>query len=160
MMGYRIKRFGLYPILCIVFLYISGFLVHLQVLVVGTQAPFINVRNGEILILKYIHSMYGVEVLESMRIENGLFEIFHVSTSEAALEYFGIEKKDLGNVQMVVKEFSIPKESTGNHVLILRNRVLKINECGDEDGSVYIRIKKVPLLLYTFYSIRRERDGR
>jgi len=160
MMGYRIKRFVLYPILCIVLLFISGFLVHLQVLVVGTQVPFIKVRNGEILTLKYIHSMYGVDVFESMRIENNLFEIFHVSTSEAALEYFGIEKKDTGNVQRVVKEFSIPKESTGNHVLILRDKELKINECGDEDGNIYIRIRKVPLLLYTVYSIRGYRDGR
>ncbi len=155
MMGYRIKKFLLYPIIFVLSIIIPGLLITFQVLEIGTKGPLVRVHDGEILILKYIHSMYGVSVQEKIMIEKDRLKVFYVSTSEAALEYFGIERKGEGNVDRAVKGFIIPKESTGHHILVFRNRELKINECGDIDGSIHVRIRKIPLLVYVVYSFWR-----
>jgi hypothetical protein len=71
--------------LCISTAIILVLQIEVQVLKIGGSGLFFRVKNGNIISLKYMHSMYGVPVIERLRVENGRLELFHVKTSDAAL---------------------------------------------------------------------------
>lgn len=99
--------------------------------------------------------MYGVPVVERLRVEDGYFEIFSVTTSDAALEYFGIASKAEQNVKRAIKEFSIPKNSVGGHSLSVRGNIIPFTTLHDEHKSIHIRLVQQPLLLYLINSLWR-----
>ena len=88
-----------------------------QVLEVGRSGANIWVRDGELVRLQYTQSMYAVPVEERFRVEGGRLVLFEVVSSDAALEYLGIETKGAGNAKNIVQEFFVPAHSVGGYRL-------------------------------------------
>lgn len=133
----------------------AGFWVRFQVLEIGNEGPCVPVSEGDIISLQYMHSMYGVPVEERLRVEGGRLALFHVVTSDAALEYYGIERRDEGNTRRVVDEFHIPRDSVGGQTLTVKNRRIVLRDLPGEQGNVTIRLAREPILLYVVYRIWR-----
>jgi hypothetical protein len=125
-----------------------GFAVRVQVLQVGDGGPTFRVAEGEVFSLWYIQSMYGVPVTEKFRVENGHLILFHVISSDAALEYFGIEKKEVNNVRRALAEFSIPQASIGKHALLIREHEIELRNLVAHDGLIRVRLAKMPFIMY------------
>jgi len=142
-------------LLCISIATFAGLLIKVQILKIGDKGPSYLVSRGDVITLRYTHSMYGVPVAERLRVENGYLEIFSVATSDAALEYFGIASKEEHNVKGAIKEFSIPSDSVGGHTLSVRGDTIPFTALHDEHKSIYIRLVQQPLLLHLIYSLRR-----
>jgi hypothetical protein len=153
--GHRGIKFLLCLLLCISIVSFAGLLINIQVLKIGDKGPSYRVTRGDIITLRYTHSMYGVPVIERLRVEDGYFEIFSVATSDAALEYFGIASKEEQNVKGAIKEFSIPKDSVGGHSLSVRGNTIPFTTLHDEHKSIHIRLVQQPLLLHLIHSLRR-----
>jgi hypothetical protein len=98
--------------------------------------------------------MYGVPVAEHLRVEDGRMVLFEVASSEAALEYLGIESRGPDNVRRVLQEFSIPVDSVGNHVLCAGERRLPLASVPTEDGRILVRLTRPPLFIYLIHSLR------
>jgi len=142
-------------LLCISVAIIAVLLIQVQVLKIGDSGLFFRVINGNIITLRYTHSMYGVPVTERLRVENGRLELFHVITSDAALEYFGIEGKDENNVKNSLKEFTIPTGSVGQHTLSVQGHEILLSNIRTKGQNIHINIIKQPLASYYIDSIWR-----
>jgi hypothetical protein len=125
-----------------------GFAVRVQVLKVGDNGPVFRMAEGEVFSLCYTQSMYKVPVTEKFRVENGHFVLFHVISSEAALEYFRIEGKEEGNVRRALVEFSVPQASIGKHVLLIRKHEIGLSDLAGQEDHIHIRIAQTPLISY------------
>jgi hypothetical protein len=141
--------------LCISTAIILVLQIEVQVLKIGGSGFFFRVKNGNIISLKYMHSMYGVPVIERLRVENGRLELFHVKTSDAALEYFGIQGKDENNVKNSLKEFTIPAGSVGQHTLTVHGQEIILSSIHTKDQKIHIYIIKQPLVSYCRDSVWR-----
>ncbi|MCX7966797.1 MAG: hypothetical protein N2596_09255 [Syntrophorhabdaceae bacterium] len=126
-----------------------------QVLEIGEGGWPIRVRNKDEIILQYTHSMFGVPVIEKFFVEDGSLILYHVDTNYAALEYFGIEGKKKDNIKLIIKEFSIPKDSIGKHTLYVKDKVFMISQFRDFHGSVRIRLRRIPLIMFFKYCLWR-----
>ncbi len=124
------------------------------VLEIGSQGPRLWVREGDLISLHYTQSMYGVPVAEHLRVEDGRLVLFEVVSSEAALEYLGIEAKGPNNVRRVLQEFSIPADSVGNHVLCAGGRRLPLASVPADEGRILIRLTRPPLFIYLIHALR------
>jgi len=142
-------------LLCISVSIIAVLLIQVQVLKIGDSGLFFRVINGNIITLRYTHSMYGVPVTERLRVESGSLELFHVITSDAALEYFGIEGKDENNVKNSLKEFTIPTGSVGQHTLSVQGHEILLSNIRTKGQKIHINIIKQPLASYYIDSIWR-----
>ena len=142
-------------LLCISVSIIAVLLIQVQVLKIGDSGLFFRVINGNIITLRYTHSMYGVPVTERLRVESGSLELFHVTTSDAALEYFGIEGKDENNVKNSLKEFTIPTGSVGQHTLSVQGHEILLSNIRTKGQKIHINIIKQPLASYYIDSIWR-----
>jgi hypothetical protein len=145
-------RRGLVGLLALLFV-IAFFAVGLrkQVLVVQVDGPdvLIPVSEGEVFFRSYTHSMYQVPVSEKFLIENEHFRLVHVQTqSEAVLAYLGLEGKNEPNADAKVKEFSIPAASIGKHMLRFPHRDLYLGTQEGRNGSIRVKLTKVPLFMY------------
>jgi hypothetical protein len=150
--GYRSKRSFLYPFFSFLIFALTvalGFLVKVQVLEIGSSSLRMPVSKGDVFSHKFTHSMYGATVCEKFRVEDGYFTLFHVMTqSDAALEYYAIESRDVGNVNRQYREFTIPAASVGNHVLKLDNREMALATHPGRDGSIRVQLIRVPVAVY------------
>jgi len=113
--------------------------IEVRVLRIGDDGPFFRVINGDVITLRYTHSMYGVPVKERLRVENGHFELFHIETSDAALEYFCIESKDESNVKNSLKEFTIPAKSVGRHTLSVQGHAILLSNIRTKDPHKHFK---------------------
>ncbi|MBM3301193.1 MAG: hypothetical protein FJY85_14715, partial [Deltaproteobacteria bacterium] len=130
-------------------LLLAGLSKSVMVLEITNPELVLPVSQGDVLCHSYTHSMYEVPVAEKFIIQDGYLRLVHVMTqSEAALAYFGIEKKGEPNVDSKFLEFTIPAGSIGNHVLTLNRREIPLETREDRDGSIHVRLLKVPLLGY------------
>ena len=152
--GYRSPRL-LYPCLFIVGILTVGFLVRFQAIRVGDRGQCVPVSEGDVITLRYTHSMYGVPVEERLRVEGGHLVLFHVVTSDAALEYYGIEKRGEGNAKRVVDRFAIPRDSVGGQTVTVRNRSIQLRELPEEDGYVTVRLVRERIIPYIAHCIWR-----
>jgi hypothetical protein len=118
------------------------------VLEVGHSGPRIWVREGDLVSLRYTQSMYGVPVEERFRVEEGRLALFEVVSSDAALEYLGIENKGAGNAARVLQEFSIPAASVGGHILSAGGRRIALASVPAQDGGIRIRLARQPFIVY------------
>jgi hypothetical protein len=125
-----------------------GSMVKIQVLQAGDYGPVFYVAEGEVFSLRYTHSMYGVPVTERFRVENGCFTLFHVISSDAALDYFGIERKEENNAERTAAEFLIPQASVGRHVLLIKDRKIKLRDLAGQDERVRVRMAQIPIITY------------
>ncbi len=125
-----------------------GFVVRVQVLQVGDGGPVFRVAEGEVFSLCYTQSMYGVPVTEKFRVEKGQLTLFHVISSDAALEYFGIERKEENNVRRELVEFSIPWASVGKHVLTVKDREIRLGDLSGQGEHIRIRMAEMPIISY------------
>ena len=125
-----------------------GYTARVHVLRVGERGPAFRMAEGEIFSLYYIHSMYGVPVTEKIRVENGHLTLYHIVSSEAALEYFGIEKNGENNAGRALVEFSIPRASIGNHELRIKHRKIRVRELAGQDEPVRITLANIPFTSY------------
>ncbi|MGE5839570.1 MAG: hypothetical protein ACM34H_06515, partial [Deltaproteobacteria bacterium] len=107
------RRFFLYPLLCSAVAAFLASLIPVTVLRVGETGPLRKVSAGDTFILRYTHSMYGVEVREHFRVGSEEFILTQVDSSEAVLEYFGIEDPGPNNVARTLQAFAIPGASVG-----------------------------------------------
>lgn len=140
-------------LLCIIVV-ILFFILKIQVLAIGDAGYFFRVTNGDIVTLSYTHSMYNVPVIERLKVENGTLELFRVESSDAALEYFGIEGKK--NVKISVKEFVIPAVSVGHHVLSVKGHDILLGNVKTKDQKIHVSIKKQSFASYFINSIWRQ----
>jgi hypothetical protein len=124
------------------------------VLEIGRQGPRLWVREGDLISLHYTQSMYGVPVAEHLRVEDGRMVLFEVASSEAALEYLGIEAKGPDNVRRALQEFSIPADSVGSHVLCAGERRLPLASIPADEGRILVRLTRPPLFIYLIHSLR------
>ncbi|AFM23547.1 hypothetical protein [Desulfomonile tiedjei] len=133
-----------------------GLQTNLQVVEIGDSGPSLLVRNGNLFCHEYTHSMYGAQVVEKFRIEDGHFRIFHVMTqSDAVLEYFAIEKRGEHNVDGTFQKFSIPAASIGKHILKLEDYELSLDKPEQKGGSIHVKLLQVPFWAYAARLIRR-----
>jgi hypothetical protein len=95
-----------------------------------------------------------VPVVEHLRVEESRMVLFEVASSDAALEYFGIETKGPDNVRRVLQEFSIPADSVGNHVLDVGERRIPLSTVPSDEGSVLVRLVRQPLFIYLIHQLR------
>jgi hypothetical protein len=124
------------------------------VLEIGGAGPRLWVHEGDLISLHYTQSMYGVPVVEHLRVEESRLVLFEVASSDAALEYFGIETKGPDNVRRVLQEFSIPADSVGNHVLDVGERRIPLSTVPSDEGSVLVRLVRQPLFIYLIHQLR------
>jgi hypothetical protein len=142
--------------LSVVFLLALGLQTNIQVVEIGDSGPSLFVRNGDLFFHEYTHSMYGAQVVEKFRIEDGHFRIFHVMTqSDAVLEYFGIEKRGEHNVDGTFQQFSIPAASIGKHILKLYGYELSLDKPEHKHGPIHVKLLQVPFWAYAARLIRR-----
>lgn len=153
--GIWARRMFLVPLLCVPALLLTGLLVEIRVLSIGAQGPIYRVSKGDVFSLEYTHSMYGVPVLERFRVGEEAFTLFHVASSEAALEYFGIESGAEPNVRRTLRSFSVPAGSVGNHRLRIRDREIRLETLGGKEESVVIRLTRMSLFRYLVQRIER-----
>jgi hypothetical protein len=125
-----------------------------QVLEVGSSGPFFWVREGDIVCLSYTQSMYGVPVEERFRVEGGHLVLFEVLSTDAALEYLGIGTRGAGNANRVLREFSIPAGSLGDHLLTVGDLRISLKSVSADQGRIFIRLVRRPLLLYLIHHLR------
>ncbi len=153
--GMQRVRFLLYPLLCL-----GGFvflisLLPVQVLSVGERGPLWKVSAGDTFTLRYTHSMYGVEVRENFRIGQEDFTLYQVDSSEAALEYFGIEHSGPNNVRRTLQTFTVPGGSVGRHEILLKDRRIQLRSLGGERNPITVRLVRMSLLEYLAHNLRR-----
>lgn len=148
-------RFILYPLLCLGGFVFLVFVIPVRVLSVGERGPLWKVSAGETFTLRYVHSMYGAEVREHFRIGQEDFTLYHVDSSEAALEYFGIERSGADNVRRILHAFTIPGASVGHHELLLKGCRIRLGALGGERDSTTVRLVRMSLLQYLMHTLRR-----
>ena len=126
-----------------------------QAIRVGDPGLLLKVSPGDLFSLRYIHSMYGVEVEEKFRVGSGAFTLYHVSSSPAALEYFGIEHPESENSHRTLDGFSVPAASVGNHRLLLKGRDLELRTMAGSHASVAVQLVHLSLFHYLFHPLWR-----
>jgi len=122
-----------------------------DLLVVTIDSPnvMVPVSEGDVLFRTYMHSMYQVPVSEKFRIKYGHFELVHVETqSDAVLAYLGLEGRTEPNAHGKFREFSVPAASIGDHVLRFHDRDIPLGTHEGPDGSIHVKLARVPLLAY------------
>lgn len=122
-----------------------------DLLVVTIDSPnvMVPVSEGDVVFRTYMHSMYQVPVSEKFRIEYGHFKLVHVETqSDAVLAYLGLEGKNEPNAHGNFREFSVPAASIGDHVLRFHDRDIPLGTHEGPDGSIHVKLARVPLLAY------------
>jgi hypothetical protein len=144
----RIAAFAVLAVACLV----AG--IRPQVLEVGRAGPHVWVREGDLVSLHYTQSMYGVPVEERLRVEAGRLVLFQVVSSDAALEYLGIETRGPHNASRVLQEFSIPAASVGNHVLCAGDHRITLAAVPADEGRILIRLTRPPLFTYWVHQLR------
>ena len=153
--GIQRVRFLLYPLLCSVGLVFLLSLTPVQALRVGGKGVLWKVSAGDTFTLRYTHSMYGVEVRENFRVGEENFTLYRVDSSEAALEYFGLEHSGPDNVRRTLTAFSIPTGSVGNHELILKDRRIQLHALSGAEERIPVTLVKTSLLKYLMHTLRR-----
>jgi len=148
---YRAGRFAAFAVLALACLSAG---IRPLVLEIGGAGPRLWVHEGDLISLHYTQSMYGVPVAEHLRVEESRLVLFEVVSSDAALEYFGIETKGPDNVRRVLQEFSIPADSVGNHVLDVGERRIPLSTVPSDEGSVLVRLVRQPLFIYLIHQLR------
>jgi hypothetical protein len=144
----RIAAFAVLAVACLV----AG--IRPQVLEVGRAGPHVWVREGDRVSLHYTQSMFGVPVEERLRVEAGCLVLFEVVSSDAALEYLGIETRGPHNAGRVLQEFYIPADSVGNHVLCVRDHRIPLASVPADEGRILIRLARPPLFIYLIHQLR------
>ena len=144
----RIAAFAVLAVACL----LAG--IRPQVLEIGRAGPHVWVREGDVVSLHYIQSMYGVPVEERLRVEAGRLVLFEVVSSDAALEYLGIETRGPHNASRVLQEFSIPAASVGNHVLCVGDHRIPLAAVPADDGRILVRLARPPLFTYLIHHLR------
>lgn len=119
-----------------------------QVIEIGHAEPPIWVREGDIVCLRYTQSMYDVPVEERFRVEGGRLLLFEVDTTDAALEYLGIESRGVNNVGRVLQGFFIPGDSVGGHSLSAGDRRIALADVPAQDSRIRVRLSRQPLAVY------------
>ena len=153
--GMQRKRFLLYPLLCLGGFVLLVSLIPVRVLSVGERGPLWKVSAGDTFTLRYTHSMYGVEVREHFRIGQEEFTLYHVESSGAALEYFGLEHPGPNNVRRTLRAFSIPRGSVGNHEITLKGCPIKLHGLSGEEEPIRVTLVRTSLLKYLMHTPRR-----
>jgi hypothetical protein len=153
--GIQRAKFLLYLLLCLVSLIFLLSLIPVQALSVGEKGTLWRVSAGDTFILRYTHSMYGVEVRENFRIGREEFTLYQVDSTEAALEYFGLEHSGPNNVRRTLKAFAIPAGSVGNHELLLKDGQIQLHALSGEEEPIPILLVRVSLLKYLMHTLRR-----
>jgi len=121
---------------------------HLQVVEVGENGSYFSVKDEDIISHEFIHSMYDVLVVERFKVWDGSLILFHVdSPSDAALEYYMIEKRHEGNVNCNISEFCIPTSSIGRHILKIKNQSISLGVSQTRGRQVCIRLTRL-LMVY------------
>jgi hypothetical protein len=147
----RVRRIAAFAVLAVVCL-LAG--IRPQVLEIGRTGPHVWVREGDLVSLHYTQSMYGVPVEERLRVAAGRLALFEVVSSDAALEYLGIETRGPQNATRILQEFSIPADSVGNHVLCVGDHRILLAAVPADEGRILIRLARPPLFTYLFHQLR------
>lgn len=148
-------RFLLYPLLCLGGVLFLVSLLPVAALSIEERGPLWKVSAGDTFTLRYTHSMYGVEVREHFRIDQEDFTLYHVDSSEAVLEYFGIEHSGPNNVRRTLQAFTIPGGSVGHHELLLNACRIQLHTLRGERAPITVRLVRMSLFMYLMRTLRR-----
>jgi len=133
-----------------------GFWKTLLILEIGTPELRLPVHQDDVIVCTYINSIYEVPVSEKLRIEDGHFRLFHVTTqSDAVLAFLGLERKDEPNADLELKEFTVNAASLGHHVLRVNDRDIPLRPHRDQQGRIHVKLLKAPLLTHLTRSMWR-----
>jgi hypothetical protein len=130
-------------------------LIPVAVLSLGETGPLRKVSAGDTFILRYTHSMYGVEVREHFRIGSGEFTLTQVDSTEAVLEYFGIGHPGPNNVRKTLQAFTIPGASVGGHELLMNGFRVRLQTPGAGQDRITVRLVRMSLFMYLMCTLRR-----
>lgn len=144
----RILAFALLSVACL------SLGIRPQILEVGRAGLFFWVREGDLVCLHYTQSMYGVPVEERFRVKGGRLALFEIVSSDAALEYLGIESRGADNASRVLREFSIPADSVGDHLLTVGVHRILLKSVPADRGRILIRLVRQPLLIYLIHHFK------
>lgn len=153
--GVQRLRFLLYPLLCLGGVLFLVSLLPVAALSIEERGPLWKVSAGGTFTLRYTHSMYGVEVREHFRIDQEDFTLYHVDSSEAVLEYFGIEHSGPNNVRRTLQAFTIPGGSVGHHELLLNACRIQLHTLRGERAPITVRLVRMSLFMYLMRTLRR-----
>lgn len=96
--------------------------------------------------------MYGVLVEERFRVQGTRLVLFEVASTDAALEYLGIETKGAGNARIVMQGFIIPANSLGGYRLSASDRHVDLADVPVEnDAKIHVRLTRWPLVVYLIH---------
>jgi hypothetical protein len=96
--------------------------------------------------------MYGVPVEERFRVQGNRLVLFEVVSTDAALEYLGIETKGAGNARKAMQEFIIPANSLGGYRLSASGRHIDLAGVPVEnDARIHVRLTRQPLVVYLIH---------
>jgi hypothetical protein len=153
--GMRRRGLLLCPLVCLGGFALLAALLPVRVLSTGERGPLSKVSVGDTFTLRYTHSMYGVDVRENFRIGHEDFTLYHVDSSQAALEYFGIEHSGPENVQNTLRSFTIPGGSVGRHELLVNDCRIQLHSLRGKSDPVTVTLERMSLLTYLMHSLRR-----
>lgn len=153
--GMQRVRFLLYSLLCLGGVSLLVSLIPVAALSIEEKGLLWKVSAEDTFTLRYIHSMYGVEVREHFRIGEEDFTLYHVDSSEAALEYFGIEHSGANNVHRTLQAFTIPGGSVGHHELLLNACRIQLHTLRGERDPITVRLVRMSLFMYLMRTLRR-----
>ncbi|MDR5703692.1 MAG: DUF1850 domain-containing protein [Armatimonadota bacterium] len=114
-----------------------------------------TIREGESVILRYVHSLYGGLVWEVLRVRGTLLVLEELRAErEAALEYYQVEGKvtnengrfRIGSLSLPVGEVSVRATGLGRRTLIWRGREIPLAGAGREGHLIRIQISRRSLL--------------
>jgi hypothetical protein len=149
-------RVSLLLSLIVAFLLVLGCWKTLLILEIGAPELRLSVHQDDVIVCTYINSIYDVPVSEKLRIEDGHFRLFHVTTqSDAVLAFMGLERKDEPNADLEFKEFIVNAASLGHHVLRVHDRDIPLRSHSDQEGRIHVKLLKAPLLTHLTRSIWR-----
>ena len=132
-----------------------GFWKTVLLLEIGTSEFRLCVHPGDVVVCTYINSIYDVPVSEKLRVEDGHFKLFHVTTeSDAVLAFLGLDRKDGSNVDLEFKEFTVNAASQGRHVLSVHGRDIPLKTHNDQ-ASIHVKLIKAPLVVHLTHLIWR-----
>lgn len=147
--GFRwIKLSCLLTVILALFI-VLGLLVQFTVIEISSPERLIRVCESDEMIHSYTHSMYMAPVREKFIIQNGRMKLVSVNTPNVAvLEYFGLNKENTNDLDLVFDSFTIPVASIGGHSITVGNTQVDLWTGTPSSEKIEIRVGKINLFKY------------
>lgn len=115
----------------------------------------IRVQPGDLLTLRYLHSLYRAPVSEAFRIGEGSFLLEGVETkSPGVMEYYGFEAtEEFHPLQRRLDVIDLKRTFGGGQAFIVKGRRIDFGDLGEIGDRIRLRITTMSLGSYLLNSI-------